>query len=112
MKDLLIKSRELLKLLILPDRAQPAGALCPAPQRRLCSSTHPSVLSWMPREEVRAEFPWVKPYLSFPSLIMNAVLSSKPLYGYPHACASVSLLLSGVSLALHVASRARGKNWT
>jgi hypothetical protein len=55
MKDPLIKSRELLELLILPDRAQPAGARGPVPQRRPCSSAQPRLLSWMPREEVRAE---------------------------------------------------------
>lgn len=54
MKDPLIKSREMLVLLILPDRAQPAGAQSPAPQRRPCSATQPRVLSWMAGKEVRA----------------------------------------------------------
>lgn len=43
MKDPLIKSREMLVLLILPDRAQPAGVQSPAPQRRPCYQ--PRVLS-------------------------------------------------------------------
>lgn len=95
MKDPLIKSWEMLVLLILPDRAQPAGTQSPAPWRRPCSVTQLRVLSWMPREEVRAgschaEVPWVEQYLSFPSCTMNAVLGFRPLCDYPHACTSVS----------------------